>query len=87
MRSKWCLTRCGVLGLLVAAFGCVLLAAVWRVEVLVALASVPLAVPPARTVIAGASGPQLVAVLGATGRLQLGFGAAATLGLALGGAL
>ena len=57
----------------------------WRLEVLLALLAVAVAVPPVRAVRAGASGPALIAVLGATGRLQLAYGALATLGLALGG--
>ena len=39
---------------------------------------------PVRAVRGGAVGPALIAVLGATGRLQLGFGFTATLGLAIG---
>ena len=77
-------TRWLYVGLLVAAFACVLGSAAWRPEVLVALLAAPLAVPPARAVLAGATGPALIAVLGATGRLQLAFGAAASIGLALG---
>jgi hypothetical protein len=34
---------------------------------------------------AGATGRELIGVLGATGQLQLGFGALFTIGLALGG--
>jgi 1,4-dihydroxy-2-naphthoate octaprenyltransferase len=50
---------------------------------LLALAAVPLAVPPARAVIAGATGRSLIAVLGRTGRFQLAFGALLALGIAL----
>ena len=49
------------------------------------LAAVVFAVAPVRLVRAGASGPALIPVLGATGRLQLAFGVLATVGLALGG--
>ena len=61
------------------------LRSVWRPQVLLALLAVVAAVPPVRAVRAGARGPALIAVLGATGRLQLAYGALATLGLALGG--
>ena len=50
---------------------------------LVALAAVPFALPPARRVRGGATGPGLIAALGQTGRLQLAFGALLTLGLAI----
>jgi 1,4-dihydroxy-2-naphthoate octaprenyltransferase len=54
-----------------------------RPLVLVTLAALPLAVAPVRRVRGGAAGPQLIAVLGQTGRLQLAFGALLTLGLAI----
>ncbi len=50
---------------------------------LLALAAIPLAVEPVRLVRSGASGPQLIAALGLTGRLQLAFGALLTVGLAI----
>jgi 1,4-dihydroxy-2-naphthoate octaprenyltransferase len=50
---------------------------------LVALAAAPFALPPARLVREGASGPSLITALGQTGRLQLAFGALLTLGLAI----
>ncbi len=50
---------------------------------LIALAAVPLAVPPIRLVRGGAMGPKLIAALGQTGRLQLAFGALLTIGLAI----
>jgi 1,4-dihydroxy-2-naphthoate octaprenyltransferase len=50
---------------------------------LLALIAIPLAVPPARQVLAGTTGRGLVAVLGETGRLQLAFGALLTAGLAI----
>jgi len=49
-----------------------------------ALLAAAVAVVPVRRVMAGASGRELIAVLGATGRLQLAYGALMTLGLALG---
>ena len=72
--------------LVVAAFALALAAAAgWRRPAALVLLAVPLALPPLRTVHAGASGRELIAVLAATGRLQLGFGALFAIGLALGG--
>jgi 1,4-dihydroxy-2-naphthoate octaprenyltransferase len=42
----------------------------------------PLARPPIQSVRAGASGPALIRTLGQTGRVQLAFGVAFTIGLA-----
>jgi 1,4-dihydroxy-2-naphthoate octaprenyltransferase len=50
---------------------------------LLALLAAPLSVPPARRVMAGATGPELIAVLGETGRLQIAFGVLLAVGLAL----
>ncbi|MFC5753491.1 1,4-dihydroxy-2-naphthoate polyprenyltransferase [Actinomadura rugatobispora] len=50
---------------------------------LLALLSAPLSVPPTQTVLRGATGPELIPVLGGTGRLQLAFGALLAIGLAL----
>ncbi len=77
-------TRHLYVDLLLAAYLLVLGAAVWRPFALLALVSLPLAVPPIRAVRSGATGPALIGVLGMTGRLQLGFGVTATIGLALG---
>jgi 1,4-dihydroxy-2-naphthoate octaprenyltransferase len=72
--------------LIVGAFVAALAAAVaWRWPAALVLLAVSLAVRPVVRVRAGASGRELIAVLGATGRLQLGFGALFALGLALGG--
>jgi 1,4-dihydroxy-2-naphthoate octaprenyltransferase len=72
--------------LLAAAFVLAVVAAVgWRVEVLVALLGIVLAVAPVRAIRAGARGPALIPVLGGTARLQLAYGALATIGLAWGG--
>jgi 1,4-dihydroxy-2-naphthoate octaprenyltransferase len=57
--------------------------AVVRPWALVSLASLPLAVPPVRRVLAGESGRGLIEVLGATGRVQLIFGLLLALGIAL----
>jgi len=58
-------------------------AAVGSPWALLALVTVPLAVPPVRTVVGGATGPALVPVLRDTGRLELVYGALLGLGLAL----
>jgi len=60
-------------------------AVAWRWPALLVLLALPLALRPIALVRSGASGRELIAVLGATGRLQLGFGALFALGLALGG--
>ena len=79
-------TRRLYVALVAAAFVLAVVAAVaWRWPVLITLAAAVLAVPPARTVLGGARGPALIAVLAGTGRLQLAYGLLATIGLALGG--
>ena len=70
-------------GLLVAAFVCVAIAARWRPWVLLAFGAAPLAAVAGHLVRGGAAGRELIAVLGATGRVQLTYGAFATLGLVL----
>jgi 1,4-dihydroxy-2-naphthoate octaprenyltransferase len=50
---------------------------------LLALLAAPLSIPPARQVIGGAKGPDLIAVLGETARLQIAFGALLAIGLAI----
>jgi len=70
--------------LIAACFALCVVAAAWRPPVLLALVATPLAVPPIRAVRRGATGRDLIAVLGATGRLQLAFGLAASIGLVLG---
>jgi 1,4-dihydroxy-2-naphthoate polyprenyltransferase len=64
-------------------FGFAALLAFFRPLTLVALAALPLALIPIRSVRAGASGPALIKALGETGRLQLAFGIAFTIGLAI----
>ena len=74
--------------LYVALVSCALILAVVcafdRVWSLLAVAAGLVAVAPIRRVLGGASGRDLIAVLGATGRVQLAYGALLTLGLALG---
>ena len=76
-------TRWMYVGLLAVAYVLVVVAAFQRPWVLLALVSVPLAVVPVRIVRGGARGPALIPVLGGTGRVQMAFGALATLGLLL----
>ncbi len=68
-----------------AAFGCAGVTAGWRWEVLLVLATVPLAAAPVRAVAGGVAGAGLVPVLGSTSRLQIAYGLAAAVGLAVGG--
>jgi 1,4-dihydroxy-2-naphthoate octaprenyltransferase len=60
-------------------------AAAWRWPALLALLAAPLAAAPVRAVLGGARGGELIAVLGATGRVQLAYGVLAGVGLAIGG--
>jgi 1,4-dihydroxy-2-naphthoate octaprenyltransferase len=70
--------------LIVAAFVVVVLASITRGWSLVALAGAPMAVSPVRSVLGEAKGPDLIPVLGATGRVQLLYGLLFSVGLALG---
>jgi 1,4-dihydroxy-2-naphthoate octaprenyltransferase len=65
-------------------FACAAAIAVWRPFALLTLLTLPLARIPIRSVRAGASGPALIRALGQTGRLQLAFGIAFAIGLAIG---
>ena len=65
-----------------AAFALVAVIAVYdRPGAVLAYLAVPFALPPAEAVRNGATGPALIAVLVATGRLQLVFGVLLALGL------
>ncbi|MGH9076782.1 MAG: 1,4-dihydroxy-2-naphthoate polyprenyltransferase [Acidimicrobiales bacterium] len=66
-----------------ATFALLFALAAWRPWALVGMAALPLAWAPARRVGRGASGLGLVEVLGATGRLQMAFGALLAAGLVL----
>jgi 1,4-dihydroxy-2-naphthoate octaprenyltransferase len=70
-----------VLGAFVAVGAC----SAWRPWALVGLVALPLAWPPVRTVRRGATGRDLIAALAGTGRLQLAYGLAFAVGLAVGG--
>ena len=65
----------------VAVIGCAFV----RPWALLGLAALPLALPAVRVVRSGATGRQLIAALAATGRLQMAYGVALGVGLALGG--
>ena len=69
--------------MLLVPFGLAALLAFYRPVTLVTVAALPLARLPIRSVRAGASGPALIRTLGQTGRLQLAFGIAFTIGLAI----
>ncbi|HLI52708.1 MAG TPA: 1,4-dihydroxy-2-naphthoate polyprenyltransferase [Acidimicrobiales bacterium] len=65
----------------VGAFGLAAGAAAIRPWAPLALLALPLAAAPVRRVLAGARGPQLLPVLGATGRAQLAFGVLLAVGV------
>jgi 1,4-dihydroxy-2-naphthoate octaprenyltransferase len=77
-------TRVLYLAMIVAAFGFVGVAAFWRVEALLGLVAVGAAARPLRRVHAGAVGPELIAVLVDTARVQLILGLGLSIGLWLG---
>jgi 1,4-dihydroxy-2-naphthoate octaprenyltransferase len=76
-------SRVGYVLTVLLPFCCAALIAVIRPLALLTAVTLPLAWDPVRSVRAGASGPALIRVLGQTGRLQLAFGIAFTVGLAL----
>ena len=77
-------TRKFYVGLICAAFVCVALSAIWRPWALVALVAAVAAAQPGRLVMSGANGPALIPVLGGTGRVQMLYGVALGIGLAVG---
>jgi 1,4-dihydroxy-2-naphthoate polyprenyltransferase len=70
---------------LLVPFALAALIAFERPFALLMLLAVPLTLAPVRAVRSGASGPALITTLGQTGRVQLAFGLAFTLGLAIHG--
>ncbi|MGD0063218.1 MAG: 1,4-dihydroxy-2-naphthoate polyprenyltransferase [Streptosporangiaceae bacterium] len=76
-------SRLGYVLMLLVPFGIAVLLAFFRPLALLTVAALPLARIPVRSVRAGASGPALIKALGETGRLQLAFGIAFTIGLAI----
>jgi len=71
------------LAFLLVPFALAALIAIYRPYTLIALIALPLAIAPVRAVRGGVAGPGLIATLGQTGRLQLAFGIAFTVGLAI----
>jgi 1,4-dihydroxy-2-naphthoate octaprenyltransferase len=76
-------SRSAYLVLLFVPFLVALGLAVLRPLTLLVVLALPLTKPPVRLVRAGATGPALVRALGQTGRIQLAFGIAFTIGLAI----
>ena len=77
-RTRWFYTA-----LIASAFVLSAVAAIWRPPVLIGLVAIPLAIRPIRLVHGGATGAALIPVLGETGKLQLAWGLAVTIGLAI----
>ncbi len=79
-------TRVLYVGLVLTAFALIIVLAIQGPhEAIVAVAGLGLAMPAIRQVRSGAKGPELIPVLGATGRVQLVTGVLLAVGLALGG--
>jgi 1,4-dihydroxy-2-naphthoate octaprenyltransferase len=76
-------TRALYLSCLICPFALAAVIAVARPWALIALASLPAAVAPMRRVAGGASGPALIEVLVATGKVQLAYGLLLAAGIAL----
>ncbi len=76
-------TRSLYAALLIGAFAIAAAVGLVRLGALAALLAIPLAVRPVRSVLGGATGPRLIPVLGATGKVQLAVGGLLALGLAL----
>jgi 1,4-dihydroxy-2-naphthoate polyprenyltransferase len=76
-------SRAGYVLTLLVPFGIAALLAFFRPYTLLTVLALPLARVPVRSVRAGASGPALIRALGQTGQLQLAFGIAFTIGLAI----
>jgi 1,4-dihydroxy-2-naphthoate polyprenyltransferase len=76
-------SRVAYVVVLLVPFGLAALLGFFRPLTLITLLVLPLARVPIRSVRAGASGPALIRALGQTGQLQLLFGVAFTIGLAI----
>lgn len=70
--------------LIALTFACVVVSAVDRPWALLGLLGIPASIGPVKQVLGGATGPQLIPVLGGTGQTQLVFGLTFAFGLALG---
>ena len=78
-------SRVAYLAFVLVPFALAAMIAFARPFALLMLLTLPLTLAPVRSVRGGASGPALIATLGQTGRLQLAFGLAFTVGLAIHG--
>jgi len=76
-------TRLGYVLAMLTPFAVAAVLAVYRPFTLITVLALPLTRLPIRSVRAGASGPALIRALGETGRVQLAFDVAFTIGLAL----
>jgi 1,4-dihydroxy-2-naphthoate octaprenyltransferase len=76
-------TRALYAGCMTFPYTAAIVVSIWAPVVGVTILAVPLAVLPIRRVMAGVTGRDLIAVLGQTGRFQLGFGLLLTVGLAI----
>lgn len=76
-------TRSLYAALVIGAFVSAVAVGLVRAGALAALLAIPLAVAPVRAVLAGATGPRLIPVLGTTGRVQLVAGSLLAAGIAL----
>jgi 1,4-dihydroxy-2-naphthoate octaprenyltransferase len=79
-RTRWLYAALVAATFVAVAVGAVL----WRPPALLGLLAAVAAVAPVSRIRRGASGPELIAVLGETGRLQLAFAALTTIGLVIG---
>ncbi|MAT05604.1 MAG: 1,4-dihydroxy-2-naphthoate polyprenyltransferase [Acidimicrobiaceae bacterium] len=77
-------TRWFYVVLIVATFVCVVVSAFERPWALLGLLGIPASIGPVKRVLGGATGPELIPVLAATGQTQLAFGLTFAFGLALG---
>ena len=76
-------SRTGYVALLLVPFALAAALGVYRPFSLLVLLALPLAAAPVRAVRSGATGPALITALGQTGRVQMAFGIAFTIGLAI----
>lgn len=79
MRTRWLYLALMLVPFLMLPF----IAGLARVGAALAFIALPSARKPVQTVLEGASGPQLIPALGATGRVQLMYGVALAIGLAV----
>lgn len=77
-------TRWFYVALIAAACVCAVVAMFWRPWAALGVIAAVAAVPPGRLILGGAQGRALIPVLGGTGRVQMIYGLALSIGLALG---